>query len=165
MLRRHPALWLCAAALALPLAACDRQSDTTSVTINADDGHVAGAIDAKTGEVKVNVPGFSGQFKLPGLKVNAADFDLNGVHLYPGSTITAMDVGSGRDGNVRIRFTSPAGPDQVRGWFQERLAKAGFTLTQSGQSLTGRTEEDKPFRLDLNRDGDTGASGTIVLGS
>ncbi|MCP3734824.1 hypothetical protein M9979_08065 [Sphingomonas sp. RP10(2022)] len=160
-----PRLLLCAACLVLPLAACDRSDDTPSLTINADGGNVAGALDARSGEVKVNVPGFSGQFKLPKLQIDTADFDLNGVRLYPGSTIEAMDVGSGRNDGVRIRFRSPATPDQVRGWFQERLAKAGFTITRDGRGLTGTTEEDKPFRLELDGDGSDRAKGTIVLGS
>ena len=151
----------CAAALVLPLAGCDRQGEGTSVSINADGGNVLGAVDAKSGEVKLNVPGFSGQIKLPKIQLDATNFDLNGVHLYPGSTIDTVDV---RDGGLHLGFTSPATPDQVRDWFQQRLAKAGFTLKQEGNALTGTTDEKKPFRLDLNGDGTT-AKGTIVLGT
>ncbi len=155
-----------AATLALPLAACDRSGQGTSVSINADGGNVLGAVDARSGEVKLNVPGFSGQIKLPKLQLDATDFDLNGVRLYPGSTIDNMDItGDGKGGGVRIRFTSPATPEDVRGWFQQRLGKAGFTITPSGQGLTGTTNEDKPFRLDLTGDGERQAKGTIVLGS
>lgn len=162
-------LLVCAAALALPLAACDRpgqgQAQGTSVTINADGGNTLGSIDARSGEVKIDVPGFSGQIKLPKVQLDATNFDLNGVRLYPGSTIDAVDVGTGeKDSGVRIRFTSPATPDQVRGWFGERLGKAGFTLKQDGAGLTGTTEENKPFRLDLTGDGATRARGAIVLG-
>ncbi len=158
-------LLLAATVLALPLAACDRQGDGTSVTINADGGNALGSVDAKSGEVKVDVPGFSGQFKLPKLQLDATDFDLNGVHLYPGSTIDTVDVGTGgKDAGLRLGFTSPAGAEQVRGWFQERLGKAGFTLNQDGTGLTGMTDENKPFRLELDGDG-AKAKGTIVLGS
>jgi len=156
-----------AATLALPLTACDRQGsgDGTSVTINADGGDALGSIDAKSGEVKVDVPGFSGQFKLPKLQLDATDFDLNGVHLYPGSTIETVDVGtSGKNEGLRLGFTSPANADQVRGWFQERLGKAGFTLKRDGAGLTGTTDENKPFRLELNGGGGGKAKGTIVLG-
>ncbi len=44
-------LLVCAAALALPLAACDRPGQGTSVTINADGGNTLGSIDARSGEV------------------------------------------------------------------------------------------------------------------
>ena len=162
---------LLAAALALPLAACDRPGDGTSVSINADGGNALGSIDAQSGEVKVDVPGFSGQFKLPKIQLDATDFDLNGVHLYPGSTIDTVNVATaGKDGGLRLAFTSPASADQVRSWFQERLGKAGFTLRQDGRGLTRTTDENKPFRLELNGDGGGGgngggkAKGTIVLG-
>lgn len=154
-------LLLCAAALALPLSACDRQGEGTSVSINADGGNVLGAIDARSGDVKLNVPGFSGQIRLPKIQLDATNFDLNGVHLYPGSTIETVDV---RDGGLHLDFTSPAAPDVVRGWLQQRLTKAGFALTQKGSGLTGTTDEKKPFRLELKGDG-TNAKGTIVLGT
>ncbi|GAA0668356.1 hypothetical protein FHT00_000291 [Sphingomonas insulae] len=157
---------LLAAALALPLAACDRAGDGTSVSINADGGNTVGSIDGKSGEVKVDVPGFSGQFKLPKIQLDATDFDLNGVRLYPGSTIDTVNMATaGKDGGLRLAFTSPGSADQVRTWFQERLGKAGFTIRQDGQGLTGTTEDDKPFRLELTGDGSTKAKGTIVLGS
>lgn len=156
-------LSLCALS-ALSLAACDR-GPGTSVTINADGGNVLGAVDGATGQVKIAVPGFSGQLKLPKVQLKADNFDLNGVHLYPGSTIDAVDVAGGRndDGGLRVRFTSPASPDQVRGWFTDRLAKAGFTVHPDGQGLTGTTEEQQPFHLDLAGDG-SNARGTITVG-
>ncbi|AXJ96054.1 MULTISPECIES: hypothetical protein [unclassified Sphingomonas] len=152
---------------ALWLTGCDRPGDGTSITINvadgnASDGNMLGAIDGKSGEVKVALPGFNGQFKLPKVKLDAGDFQLNGVHLYPGSTIDAVDVGSG-DG-VRVRFTSPAAAPMVRDWFQRRLTDAGFTLKTDGDGLSGRTEENKPFRLELDGGADR-AKGTIVLGN
>lgn len=157
---------LLAAALALPLAACDRSGDGTSVSINADGGNTVGSIDTKSGEVKLDVPGFSGQFKLPKIQLDATDFDLNGVRLYPGSTIDTVNMATtGKDGGLRLAFTSPGNADQVRTWFQDRLGKAGFTLRQDGQGLTGTTEENKPFRLELTGDGSDKAKGTIVLGS
>ena len=158
-------LLLCTALLAMPLAACDRSGEGTSVSINADGGNVLGAVDAKSGQVKIAVPGFSGQIKLPRIQLDADNFDLNGVHLYPGSTIDKLDV-AGKDeaGSLRVRFTSPAPADQVRGWFQDRLGKAGFTLRQNGAGLTGTTDDHQPFRLDLADDAGK-AKGTITVGS
>lgn len=157
---------LLVATLALPLAACDRSGEGTSVSINADGGNATGAIDATSGEVKVDVPGFSGQFKLPKLQLDANDFDLNGVRLYPGSTIDTINIGtSGKDQGLQLAFTSPATPERVRTWFAERLGKAGFTLKQDGQGLTGTTDENKPFHLDITGSGADAAKGTIVLGN
>lgn len=160
----RPILFL--AALALPLAACDRSGQGTTITINADDGNVLGGVDGNSGEVKLDVPGFSGKITLPKLQLNAGDFDLNGVHLYPGSTIETMNVAGGdKKNDVRVAFTSPATPDTVRAWFQERLAKVGFTIKPDGTGLSGTTDEDKPFKLTLTPDGGKNAKGEITLGS
>lgn len=156
---------LLVAILALPLAACDRPGAGTSVSINADGGNATGSIDGASGEVKIDVPGFNGQFKLPKIQLDAGDFDLNGVRLYPGSIIDTVNVATtSEDGGLRLGFSSPGSAEQVRGWFQDRLGKAGFTLRQDGQGLTGTTDENKPFRLELTGDGANRAKGTIVLG-
>lgn len=158
---------LAAAAL---LGGCDRKGDGTSVTINAADGNMVGHVDGRSGEIKLALPGFTGEFKLPKVKMDADNFDLNGVHLYPGSTIGAInlngDKGDGRssDGQLQLHFTSPADAATVRGWFQQRLEKAGFTLHTDGNGLAGTTDENKPFRLDLKDTGRQRAEGTIVLG-
>ena len=154
------------------LGGCDRASDGTSVTINAADGNTVGAVDGRSGEVKLALPGFTGNFQLPKLKLDADNFDLNGVHLFPGSTIEAVNLAAGDtgskgrddDGRLQVRFTSPADAATVRGWFQQRLAKAGFTLHVDGQGLSGTTDENKPFRMELKDSGARRAEGTIVLG-
>ncbi|MCU6455773.1 hypothetical protein LPN01_16965 [Sphingomonas sp. A2-49] len=160
-------LLFAAATLALPLAACDRSGTGTSVSINTDGGNTLAAVDGRSGEVKIAVPGFSGQIKLPRLQLDANDFDLNGVHLYPGSTIEAVDVGAAdrSRAGLRVRFTSPATPEQVRDWFERRLGKAGFALHRDGAGLSGTTDEHKPFRLDLTAADPTHAKGSIVLGN
>jgi hypothetical protein len=165
------------ASLLLPLlvlAACDRSADKgTTLTLNSADGTVRGSADGGTGAVKLDLPGFKGEFKLPRIKLNADDFDLNGVHLYPGSTIETLDVqgkeNAGNDGGqdggqVRVAFSSPASPAKVRDWFAERLGKAGFTLRPDGQGLVGTDDDKKPFRMDLAADGADRAKGIVVLG-
>lgn len=164
-MNRLRALTVAAATIAgLVMAGCDRADRAPAVTINAAEGDALAAVDGRSGEVKLSLPGFDGQIKLPKLKIDAADFDLNGVRLYPGSTIDNVDVG-GAGGGIRIRFSSPAGAERVRDWFQQRLATAGFTLRADGAGLSGTTEEKKPFRLDLARDGASRTHGTVVLGS
>ena len=152
--------------LSLSLAACGSHDRGTSIAINADGGNTLAAVDGGSGEVKLDLPGLEGKFKLPKVKLDAANFDLNGVHLYPGSTIDNVDIANvGKDGDVKIAFTSPTTPGLVRDWFQQRLSKAGFTLHPDGAGLAGTTEEDKPFRLDLAEAGGGRAKGTITLGS
>ena len=172
-----PRTFLLLAAPALALSACDRSADDrsgnrgTTVTLDADNGSVRGSADGGTGAVKLDLPGFKGEFKLPKVKLNADDFDLNGVHLYPGSTIETVDVrgdgDGGKDGGggkVRVAFSSPAGAATVRDWFARRLKDAGFTLHQDGDALVGTDDENKPFRMDLTADGANRAKGTIAVG-
>ena len=157
--------------LAIPLVACDSGGEGTSITINAgDDGNMVAGVD-KNGQMSVNVPGFSGKINLPKMKLNAGDFDLNGVKLYPGSTISTMNIdakdggnGTKDSGTVRIGFDSPATPKAVQDWFLQRLNKdAGFKVKVDGAGLIGTTEDDKPFRLELAPVGADHAKGTIVL--
>ena len=150
----------------LALAACGQSADKgTTITLDGKDGAVRGSADGGTGAVKLDLPGFKGEFKLPRIKLNADDFDLNGVHLYPGSTVETVDVrGADDKGHVRIGFASPASPVTVRDWFAGRLGKAGFTLRNEGIALVGTDDENKPFRMDLAADGTNRAKGVIVLG-
>lgn len=155
------------AALALPLAACGSNAeDGTTIAINADggDGNVKAAVDGETGEVSLKLPGFSAKVDLPKIELDAEDFDLNGVHLYPGSQITTMNIdGQEANSKVRIGFESPAAPETVRDWFQPKLADAGFTLHAEGTGLAGTTDEGKPFSMTLAPTGGDHTTGTITL--
>lgn len=153
----------------LLLAACG-DGPGTSISINASDadGNVAFGTDAN-GQVAIDSPLFKGKLTLPKLRLDAADFDMNGVHLYPGSTISGMtidarDGGHGDKGRVRVSFHSPAAPATVRDWFRGKLVGAGFKLADDGTGLSGTTDEKQPFKLDLGADGTGASNGHIVIG-
>ncbi len=160
---------LCALAV-LPLAACDEGPAGSSFSINSSDaeGNAGASIDGK-GEATIDTPFFKGKVTLPKLKLDADNFKMNGVHLYPGSTISSMNVdvqdkgGEKQNGRVRVAFTSPAAPATVRSWFKEKLTAAGFTLSDKGNGLTGTTEERKTFALELTPDGADKSNGTITI--
>ncbi len=148
----------------LALAACDRSNEGASVSINADGGNVLGAINGETGEMKIDVPGFQGTVKLPKIRIDTGNFDLNGVRLYPGSSIKNLNiVGDDKAGGLRVAFASPATPTIVRDWFAQRLGKVGYQVHPEGANLIGTTDENKPFRLELAPDGADKATGTIVI--
>lgn len=158
------------AAAALALAACgehDGNSTSISFSGNSSDRAVSGGIDS-SGNLKIDANGFKADLKLPKFSVDASNFEMNGVHLYPGSTISSINVNGGDDGKdtgkVRVAFTSPATAATVRDWLKERLGKAGFTLSADGTGLTGKTDDGKPFALKLNDQGATKSSGTIDMG-
>jgi hypothetical protein len=155
---------LLATAGMLALSACDRSNERASVSINADGGNVFGAINGETGEMKIDVPGFQGSVKLPKIKIDTGNFDLNGVRLYPGSSIRTLNiVGDDKTGGLRVAFASPANPAVVRDWFAERLGKVGYQVHAEGANLVGTTDENKPFRLEFAPDGADKATGTIVI--
>jgi hypothetical protein len=160
--------------LAATLSACDGSKDGTTISFNStdSDGNVVASVDGNSGAVAINAPGFSGKIKLPKLHLDSKDFDMNGVHLYPGSTISAMNIdahdggkaGDEKDeGIVRVSFASPASAATVRDWFQQKLSAAGFTLSASGNGLVGTTDDKKPFKLDLTPDGADKSKGTITV--
>lgn len=159
------------AAAALALAACgehDGNSTSISFSGNSSDGAVSGGIDS-SGNLKIDANGFKADLKLPKFSVDANNFEMNGVHLYPGSTISSINVNGGQDedkdpGKVRVAFTSPANAATVRDWLKERLGKAGFTLSADGAGLTGKTDDGKPFALKLSDQGANKSSGTIDMG-
>ncbi len=170
---RNPLLLL--TMVALSLAACDGAKEGTTISLDArdSDGNVTAGIDGKTGQVAINAPGFSGKFTLPKIQLDAKDFNLNGVHLYPGSKIKGMSIfaddgakteGGEGSGRVRITFDSPADAATVRDWFAEKLAKADFALTKSANGLVGKDEKGDPFSIKLTPGADGHATGEIVAG-
>lgn len=133
----------------LALAACGG-GEGTAITLNVNDPDVSfNASAAKDGTVSVNAPGFKGAIKLPKIQLDADDFDINGVHLPPGSRIGGINIEGNKDDDdrVRVSFTSPIAPAKVRDWFQGKLAAKGFKLTAAGDDLSGTTDEGKPFSL------------------
>ena len=167
---------LIAALCAVPLAGCgghDGNEQGTTISLNASDsdGNVAAGIDGKTGDMAINAPGFSGKISLPKIHLDASDFDMTGVHLYPGLSVSGMHndthehgQGSDSDGVVKVTFESPAKPDTVRAWFEEKLNGAGFHVKADGTGLSGTTDEKKPFALDLTPVGMDRAKGVITIG-
>ncbi len=168
-----PRLFLAAALLAVPLAACDNGQEGTTITLNANDGdgNVTAGVNGKNGQLSIKAPGFTGQITLPKIHLDGGDFEMNGVHLYPGSKISGMNIdahdgGAGdKKGSVRVTFESPAVPDTVRGWFAEKLAAADFKLTKQGSGLAGTSDEGKPFKLELAPTGDGKTKGVITTGN
>ena len=160
-----------AALLTLPAmllaAGCD--AGHHPVGNRTDGGFSLNTSTGADGEVNGNAGGFEAKLKLPGMKIDADDFDMNGVGLYPGSTIRQLNVtgdAKGKTGNggvVTVHFDAPAAPEVVAGWFEKQLGGAGFTLTRSGTALTGKTDEQKPFNLELIPGTAGQSKGTIVI--
>ena len=150
------------------LAACgagDGNGTTISINANDSDGAFAATAD-KDGRIAIDAPGFKGAFKLPSIKLDAGNFDLDGVKLPPGSVISAMNIqgGDGNKGGLNVRFKSPLEAKAVQDWFAPKLAKVGYALTSAGNVLSGKTDEGKPFSLTVTPATPGTSEGIITVG-
>jgi hypothetical protein len=157
----------------LTLAACG-SGDGTSIKINAKSDENGSSTTVTTdgnGQAAIKVPGFEGKIRLPQIHVNAENFDLNGVKLYPNSKVSQLNVdaedkGDGKDkGTVYIAFESPAAIATVQAWFRDKMTARGFKVDADGTGLKGTTDEGEPFRLALNADGGQKTKGQLEVGS
>ncbi len=159
-------------ALPLTLAACDRVQERVEekiqekvdekaeVSISTGDG----SEDGKT-NISINADGFKLDLDIPDLNIDARTDKSDKI--YPGSKITGLNVNANRkngkgDAEVELRFTSPAGSEEVATWFADKMRKDGGTATISGNTVTGTSDEGKAFTLRLDGDGDT-TKGTLNL--
>jgi hypothetical protein len=156
--------------LTLGLAACG-DGTGTSISINATDAEGNAAITTDgNGQLAIKAPGFEGAIKLPKIRINAEDFDVNGVKLFPNSQIGALNVdgvdgGAGGDkGKVSVAFESPAAAATVQQWFRDTMGKHGFTVEADGTGLKGTTNDGDPFRLQLDAAGEGKSKGRLEVG-
>lgn len=155
--------------LALPLAAAlagcgGNDGEGASVSIKGDGGNTIASV-GKDGRVAIKAPGFEGSVKLPRVDLGAADFEIDGLKLYPKSTIANLNVesGSGKDGGVRVEFNSPAAAAQVRDWFRQQMRNAGFTVEMKDGALSGKTRDGSPFSLKIAPTGTDKSRGTLSV--
>ncbi|WP_431469485.1 hypothetical protein [Sphingosinithalassobacter sp. LHW66-3] len=157
--------------LALPLAACgDGEGNGTAMSIDAiSDGGNASITSDADGRFTIKAPGFEGSLKLPPIQIDAADFDVNGMRLYPGSTVTGFNaeaddrMGQRDQAKATFRFTSPADAATVQEWFREQLAANDFEFQADAAGFAGTTAEGDRFRLELGGQGDQ-TRGTLTIG-
>lgn len=155
--------------LPLALAACDGKGTSISINATSDDGDNA-TFRMNNNTLAIKSEGFEGSVKVPAIKMTAENFDMDGVKLYPNSTITGfnMDVqdhkGDQKDeGKVTAAFTSPAALATVQGWFRDKLTEKGFKFAPKGNGFAGTTEDGESFTIDLSAEGGDKTSGKMVI--
>ncbi len=156
------------------LAACGqgkKATDETEVSINADGdgGNVQITSGKDGGKLKVNGDGVNIDLDIPDLgdMELGSDFDIDGVKLYPGSKITAMDIkandkNGANDAVVKFGFTSPAAPAKAADWMAGEFAKKGVKVTRTGDTLAGKDEDGADFTIKFGPDG-ANAKGEVVI--
>jgi hypothetical protein len=126
------------------------------------DGNVT--IQANTdGEVNFNVPFVQGKIKLPEGSMQHSNFDIDGVKLMPGSTVTGVSVFAGDKGaTVHMAFKAPAAPDAVRSYFIDQFKQKGVEAAAAGNRVTGKSKDGTPFTIKVGP-GVNGSEGTIDI--
>lgn len=155
-------------ALAVALAGCGSRDKEPSITVRDDSGNTIASVDGGNGQVKLDLPGLSGSLNLPKIKIDADDLDLNGLSLYPGSTVNGVNVTDDDDarrdvGHVRVAFTSPASEGDVRAWFVERMGKAGYKVVPDAAGLAGIKGSGEVVHLELRPAGAAQTAGTLLV--
>lgn len=142
------------------LAGCNVHSknpanDDENVTINADgSGHIA-----------FNLPFMQGQVKIPTSVMHNGNFDIDGVKLMPGSSVTGFSVLARDKGStVDMSFNAPASPDQTRSYFLDQFKEKGVEASANGNTVTGKSKDGSPFVIDLASAG-SGTQGKITIQS
>src|SRR5689334_9734130 len=126
-----------------------------NVSIHADDsGHIA-----------FNLPIAEGQVKVPTGMMHNGNFDIDGIKLMPGSSVTGFNVEAHDNGaTVDMNFTAPAQPDQVRSYFADQFGKQGIKVAIAGDTVTGKSKDGSPFTIYVSP-APGGSKGVIAIQS
>jgi len=142
------------------VAGCDVKSKNPAngdheVTINADGN----------GEVSFDIPIGSGKVKLPEGAMKHSDFDIDGVKLMPGSSVTGFNVNAHDKGaTVDLSFNAPAAPEQVRTYFLEQFKAKGVEASATGDGVSGKSKDGSDFAIHL-QPASGGSQGKIEIKS
>ena len=141
------------------LAGCNVQTKypakgDDNVSIEADGG----------GNIAFNLPIAEGQVKVPTGMMHHGDFDIDGVKLMPGSSITGFSVmaGDGKKSTVKLAFAATALPGDVRSYYVDQFRKRGARAYISGDDVRGASKDGSPFTMNVIA-APKGSTGSIVI--
>lgn len=154
------------AACEMKVGKADADADMASVKLG-EGGNVA--IMASDG-VSLSIPGFEGKMKIPGMELGGDDIDIDGLKLYPGSTLNGLNItdqkGAG-NGLVDMRFTSPATPDKIAAHFAAGARAEDFSdikVADAGgkTTLTAKNPDGDDLAITM-KPAKGGTSGRILI--
>lgn len=147
------------------LAACGQGEEKKAgpeVSINADgDGGGVRITSGKDGgKLKIDGDGVNIDLDIPDIADLdiTSDFDIDGVKLFPGSTITTMDINANdkdgaKDAVVKFGFTSPTTPAKAADWMAGEFAKKSVKVRRTGDTLAGTDKDGDAFTIGFTPDG------------
>ncbi len=113
---------------------------TTTVTTSDGDNSVVSGLKIDTDKLKANLD-------IPGISFGGDHMDMDGMKLYPGSTVNgvrvhATDKPGDKQGSVVMAFTSPAALAAVAKHMADQATAAGFTLNSNTTALVSGSKPD-----------------------
>jgi hypothetical protein len=117
------------------------------------------------GQVSFNFPFAQGQVKIPASMMHKGQFDIDGVKMIPGGSLTGFNVNAGDNGStVNIGFNSPASPQDTRAYFLSQFQQKGVQAAAAGDSITGKSKDGDTFVIHV-ASAANGSTGTIQIQS
>lgn len=156
--------------LAAYVAACSETNDSVSINATVDDradSAAGSAVASENGSVSISAPGVSANVKLPGGLLGKSNFDIDGVKLYPGATVTSMKVnsqsGDTQSAIVRVAYIAPADVAKIRAWYANGFAERAIAIARSGEGLAGKTSDGDAVTMTFAAAASGRSTGTIEI--
>lgn len=140
------------------LAGCDVQlknpgNADENVTMNGD----------ATGQVTFDLPFAKGQVKVPAGAMETGEFDIDGVKMIPGGSLTGFSVFAADKGStVDLAFKSPRSAEETRAYFLDQFRQKGVQATAAGDAITGKSKDGDPFEMHIGSAA-KGSEGKITI--
>ena len=131
---------------------------------NPADGDENVSIHAdESGHIAFNLPIAEGKLKVPASIMRNGDFDIDGVKLMPGSSVTGFSVFAADKGaNVTMAFKASASADEVRSYYLDQFRKQGVEAALAGDAVAGKSKDGNPFTIQVSPR-PSGSQGKIVI--
>lgn len=140
------------------LAGCDIHSKNPA---DKDENFSIHAEEA--GQIAFNLPIAEGKLKVPAGMMHNGDFDIDGVKLMPGSSMSGFNLDSrGDTTTVEMSFRAPASPDEVRSYYVDQFKKQGVEAALAGDAVIGKSKDASPFVIRVSP-APNGSQGTIEV--
>jgi hypothetical protein len=111
---------------------------------------VAKAADGNSDRLSVKLPFLDASMSVANLDLGDTIELDDGMKLAPRTKVSGLDVNAGNDKGrdlVTITFANPSTPAVVATHYRTELARAGYSVADSGGTLTG-TKGDKSFTVE-----------------
>ncbi|MEM1132903.1 MAG: hypothetical protein AAGH53_08205 [Pseudomonadota bacterium] len=154
--RLVPLAFLCTAT-AMTITGCKQLDSDGSAEATQSESQDAEAEDENV-NFSIEADGFSMDLDLPIDAISTEDANGRAEGLYPGSKVTGIAIESDSDGDgsqsqVAIKFTAPAGKEEVADWFLTQIPEDGGTAERKGAGVSGTTDDGQAYTLTLDESG------------